>query len=186
MGRYHTSDTMKCSESISPFSLFAFWVLGSWWVASPAEVVAVLVQRRVLWDRKCQKGKREKGRQDGKQGHSAFWVRLVAVQCLQCRLSPFRVVRRKRGDVTPLTPRSALKPFSPFPFRLLGFRVMVGGVASRSCGCACREACAAGQQMPKREKGNGEARWQARTFCNLGTVCGSPVFAVSPFAFSGR
>jgi hypothetical protein len=40
-----------------------------------------------------------------------------------------------------------------------------------------------GQKMPKREKGKGEARWQARTYCNLGTVCGSPVFAVSPFAF---
>jgi hypothetical protein len=31
-------------------------------------------------------------------------VRLVAVQCLQCRLSPFGFVRQKRGDITPLTP----------------------------------------------------------------------------------
>jgi hypothetical protein len=29
---------------------------------------------------------------------------LWAVQCLQCRLSPFGVVRQKWGDITPLTP----------------------------------------------------------------------------------
>jgi hypothetical protein len=29
---------------------------------------------------------------------------LWAVQCLQCHLSPFGVVRQKRGDITPLTP----------------------------------------------------------------------------------
>jgi hypothetical protein len=39
-------------------------------------------------------------------------------------------------------------------------------------------------QKGKREKG--KARWQARTCCVLGMACGSPVFAVSPFAFRGR
>jgi hypothetical protein len=164
-GRYQTSVTTKCFETLFPFSLFAFWVLGSCWVASLAEVVAVLAGTCVLWDRKRQKGKREKGREghlhstswlstssedaSGHRGCSVkdilclpmlllvchrlatvastaamehgYWVRLVAVQCLQCRLSPFGVVRQKRGDVMPLTPRSALKPFSPYPFSPFGF-----------------------------------------------------------------
>ena len=104
---------------------------------------------------------------------------------------------------------------------------MVGGMASRSCGCACRVVCAVGQKMPKTEKGKGEeghfqrthwlsTSWQGfsgHSGCSvkdilclpmlllvlpqvsyrckhgyngawvLGAACGSPVFAVSPFAF---
>ena len=45
----------------------------------------------------------------------------VAVQCLQCRLSPFGVVRQKREDVDPMTPPSALKASFPFPFSPFGF-----------------------------------------------------------------
>jgi hypothetical protein len=64
----------------------------------------------VLWDTKGQKGKREKGKGEGKMA-SKDMLRsgylFVAVQCLQCRLSPFGVVRQKRGDVDPMKPPSA-------------------------------------------------------------------------------
>lgn len=83
-----------------------------------------------------------------------FWVRFVAVQCLQCRLSPFGDVRPERGILATMTPPSALKAVSPFPlfaFWVLG--VMVGGITSSSRGCACKEVCAVGQERPKREKG---------------------------------
>jgi hypothetical protein len=48
--------------------------------ASSKKVVAVLAGRRVLWDSKCQKGKREKGRQHGKYNTCLPMMLLVLPQ----------------------------------------------------------------------------------------------------------
>jgi hypothetical protein len=57
-------------------------------VASSSAVIAVLARGHVLWDRKCRKGKREKGK---------------AGVC-SVPFSLFGIVRSKREDVDPMTP----------------------------------------------------------------------------------
>jgi hypothetical protein len=65
----------------------------------------VLAKRRVLWDSKCRKVKREKGK---------------AGVC-SVPFSLFGVVRSKREDVDLITPPSALKACFPFPLSPFGF-----------------------------------------------------------------
>jgi hypothetical protein len=130
-----------------PFSPFGFQGHGGW--RHQQQSWLCLRGGMCCETENAKKGKGKRGR----HWQPAYWVQLLALRSAQCRLFPFGDVGQKRGDFTTMTPPSALKTVSPFPFSPFGFQGHGGWRHQQQSWLCLRGGMCCGTENAKKGKG---------------------------------